>query len=848
MNTFPPRKILITALAVWSAAVFLSVPRPAAGQDGKALSLEEAIRTALAANEASLSADQDLVQANAALTRARAYFLPTVSVSGTYTRRPFEAVRIIGGIQTVIQSYNALSGAANLSMILFDSHSIPTLRQAKLDRMAELFGTADASGRWPSRSATPSWRRSSVDQVLEASRTPARLRQADPGRGQGPLRGRAWSRSTTSPGPSSNTRPPSMGSTQAQGQVETTYLELGYLLNSPPPAKLVSARLPAQGGGPSPSARRRLIQRSARPAARRQVAPLAGQGSTRPRSRTAPQWLPSLTLTGQYSYTNEAGLTGKNFNWNVGVTMSWCHLRRLHPQRRLSANGSRSPIRPTWMSRRPSGKWSSTSATPSSRWKAAGRPEAGHGRPTTSPRRTPPRPPSSTGRDSARPCRSRTPTSACSKPKSASSRPATAWASPISTLRPPSAWTPLGKEPTIENTKPLAAVLFLGLSAVALLAFRPAKKAAISGRRPPRSRGGNRGTKVVTHFPSRSRPSAVRSLIYTVNAVGSVDAFEKVQVTARVVGRRRPGPVRRGQHGRRRPDPRRDRARALSSWPSNRPRPPTTRPWPRRPTPRPASSGAKPSSPRTPASSPAKSSRPGGPRSSWRPPTSPRPRPRSTRPSSTCTTPMSGRRSTASSRPGPSRPGNTSRSGRSWPRSSAAIRCSSGSASPSATRPSCGPGQAANFKVRDNEKEYAAKIVHVAAAADEGTRMVAVTAEIRDTNDIGPPARRLRRDHHPGQRAARSARSSPRRPSGPSERGFIAYVVENDIAVERILTIGMRTADGQAEVLSGLKPGEMLVVRGAEALRNGAPVRVVKPGRMPAAGQAAKPAPIRSKK
>jgi hypothetical protein len=62
----------------------------------------------------------------------------------------------------------------------------------------------------------------------------------------------------------------------------------------------------------------------------------------------------------------------------------------------------------------------------------------------------------------------------------------------------------------------------------------------------------------------------------------------------------------------------------------------------------------------------------------------------------------------------------------------------------------------------------------------------------------------------------------------PSDRGFIAYVIENDTAVERVLTVGMRTADGQAEVLAGLKVGEMLVVRGAEALRNGAPVRVTK--------------------
>ena len=35
------------------------------------------------------------------------------------------------------------------------------------------------------------------------------------------------------------------------------------------------------------------------------------------------KWLPTLTFNGQYRYTNEPGLTGKNFNWNVGLTVSW---------------------------------------------------------------------------------------------------------------------------------------------------------------------------------------------------------------------------------------------------------------------------------------------------------------------------------------------------------------------------------------------------------------------------------------------------------------------------------------------------------------------------------------------
>jgi outer membrane protein TolC len=35
------------------------------------------------------------------------------------------------------------------------------------------------------------------------------------------------------------------------------------------------------------------------------------------------KWLPTLTLTGRYTYTNEPGLTGRSFNWQTGLTMNW---------------------------------------------------------------------------------------------------------------------------------------------------------------------------------------------------------------------------------------------------------------------------------------------------------------------------------------------------------------------------------------------------------------------------------------------------------------------------------------------------------------------------------------------
>jgi len=144
------------------------------------------------------------------------------------------------------------------------------------------------------------------------------------------------------------------------------------------------------------------------------------------------------------------------------------------------------------------------------------------------------------------------------------------------------------------------------------------------------------------------------------------------------------------------------------------------------------------------------------------------------------------------------------------------------------------PGQEARFRVREDSREFTAKVVHVAESADDTSRLVDITANIDDPSD-----RTLR----PGSFAeisvpVASAREAPVIPVSavrPSERGFLAYVVEGDKAVERILTLGMRSADGRVEVLSGLGGGESLVVRGAEALSNGASVRIGAPAGAPAA-------------
>jgi multidrug efflux system membrane fusion protein len=135
------------------------------------------------------------------------------------------------------------------------------------------------------------------------------------------------------------------------------------------------------------------------------------------------------------------------------------------------------------------------------------------------------------------------------------------------------------------------------------------------------------------------------------------------------------------------------------------------------------------------------------------------------------------------------------------------------------------PGVIARFNVAEDTTSHEARITHVAAAASQTSRMVEVTANVLNSN---------RPELRPGAFARvtvpigspRPAPVIPQTAIRPSEKGFLAYTVDNGVATQRVLTLGMRTADGQVEVKDGLRAGEILVVRGAEALRDGVKVKV----------------------
>jgi RND family efflux transporter MFP subunit len=159
------------------------------------------------------------------------------------------------------------------------------------------------------------------------------------------------------------------------------------------------------------------------------------------------------------------------------------------------------------------------------------------------------------------------------------------------------------------------------------------------------------------------------------------------------------------------------------------------------------------------------------------------------------------------------------------------------------------PGLVVSFAVRESQRVYNAKLTLVAAAADPVTHTVPVIGEVVDEGHKYwlRPGSFVDVTAHIG--GTREAPLIPRMAARATDHGYIVYVVNDGVAKETPVTLGMNTKEGWIEVRSGLKAGDTLVVRGAEALATGAHVKVNKvtpADLMPAASASASAAPMAS--
>jgi multidrug efflux system membrane fusion protein len=138
-------------------------------------------------------------------------------------------------------------------------------------------------------------------------------------------------------------------------------------------------------------------------------------------------------------------------------------------------------------------------------------------------------------------------------------------------------------------------------------------------------------------------------------------------------------------------------------------------------------------------------------------------------------------------------------------------------------------GQKVRFRLNAfGAREFEAELFHVDATADDATRMVGCLASVTNPDPALKPG-------FFAQVSAEVARegASIIVPEGallPTEKGFVAFVEEGGKASRRVLKIGLHTHDGQVEVVAGLAAGERLLVNGAQSLDDGVPVEIVEEG------------------
>ncbi len=134
------------------------------------------------------------------------------------------------------------------------------------------------------------------------------------------------------------------------------------------------------------------------------------------------------------------------------------------------------------------------------------------------------------------------------------------------------------------------------------------------------------------------------------------------------------------------------------------------------------------------------------------------------------------------------------------------------------------------------QKSFPARIYHVGEIADLATRQVEVLAWVKNPGELKPG---FFAEVTLAVESRKGALTVPEGAVQASERGFIVYTVEDAKARVRPVEIGLRTGTGVVEILSGLKPGETVVVEGSDRLGDGVAVA-------DAGAPAGAPTPVRS--
>jgi multidrug efflux system membrane fusion protein len=131
-------------------------------------------------------------------------------------------------------------------------------------------------------------------------------------------------------------------------------------------------------------------------------------------------------------------------------------------------------------------------------------------------------------------------------------------------------------------------------------------------------------------------------------------------------------------------------------------------------------------------------------------------------------------------------------------------------------------GQTATFKVgATGDREFSARIYHVGEVADPASRQVEVLAWVQNPGFLKPGF--FAEVSLPSD-SKKDATVVPETAIQASDRGFIAFVIQDGKVVVRPVELGPRTGGGNVEILSGLSAGETIVYEGSDRIAAGVSV------------------------
>ena len=288
------------------------------------LTLDKAVGLALERNERAKSAEQDVAAANARVAQARSFFLPSLTSTGTYSRRPFERTITVGGNEVVIQRLNGLSEAVQLNLTLFDARSLTSLAAVRAQRNADVAAATESRRQLAFEVSQAFLATLGTSQVQEASvrRFAFAGQNLDAAKARFAA-GLASVNDVTRAELEYATA--EVGVTQVKGQVETSTLELGYLLDAPDAVRgpLVVPEFLIEAASAEAADAEALIEEAL--ARRLDIGSLRWIAASQRALAKVPLlgFIPSLSASGRYTVTNEAGFSGKTWNWTAGATLTW---------------------------------------------------------------------------------------------------------------------------------------------------------------------------------------------------------------------------------------------------------------------------------------------------------------------------------------------------------------------------------------------------------------------------------------------------------------------------------------------------------------------------------------------